>query len=280
MKLNFITDNVADGTAGWVVDKLEYTTTANGRYVMHLRNAGMITDDDAKALAAGPSFHRREDGRSLGSGAEGDGVYLDPNGNGCWYGPAGEAHCDGSAPPRMSLPKLDYQITTYVRPPDTTADRLRRALLALLGLIEDIQEAPPQGTMVGQNALQADPETGCATLTIQGGCEIAQNACARAIGFLDTSWTSITDLACDITVDLTRQDRTCLVCGCPYLVLQGGNQFCKIDGVYQPCPFQGPRTWNNQWLCSSECVVLRGDLNFDDQNEWTTPPSWVPCSQP
>lgn len=107
VKLNFVTDNVADGTSGWVVDKLEYTTTANGRYVMHLRGGGMITDDDAKALAAGPSFHRREDGRALTSGAEGDGVYLDPNGIGCWYGPRGEAHCDGSSNPSpLGLPTL------------------------------------------------------------------------------------------------------------------------------------------------------------------------------
>lgn len=106
MKLNFITDNVADGTAGWVVDRLEYTTTANGRYVMHLRNAGMITDDDARALAAGPSFHRREDGRALSSGAEGDGIYLDPNGNGCWYGQGGEAHCNGSSPTNLARSAL------------------------------------------------------------------------------------------------------------------------------------------------------------------------------
>lgn len=89
MKLNFITDNVADGTSGWVVDKLEYTTTANGRYVMHLRGASSIADDDAKARFEENIAHRREDGRSLtanGSLFDGSRVYSpsrNPDGNRC-----------------------------------------------------------------------------------------------------------------------------------------------------------------------------------------------------
>jgi YD repeat-containing protein len=89
VKLNFITDNVADGTSGWVVDKLEYTTTANGRYVMHLRGASSIADDDAKARFEENIAHRREDGRSLtanGSLFDGSRVYSpsrNPDGNRC-----------------------------------------------------------------------------------------------------------------------------------------------------------------------------------------------------
>lgn len=87
MKINFITDNLADGTKGWVVDKLEYTTTANGRFVMHLRMPGQIADQDAEAFYNWNRWYRNQDGR-----------YISPDPIGLAGGEAGYSAYVGNAP--------------------------------------------------------------------------------------------------------------------------------------------------------------------------------------
>jgi RHS repeat-associated protein len=58
-------DNVQDNTRGFVVDKLEYTTATNGRFVMHLRMPGQVWDEEAKMSQNFHRWYRREDGRYL-----------------------------------------------------------------------------------------------------------------------------------------------------------------------------------------------------------------------
>lgn len=87
VKINFITDNLADGTKGWVVDKLEYTTTANGRFVMHLRMPGQIADQDAEAFYNWNRWYRNQDGR-----------YISPDPIGLAGGEAGYSAYVGNAP--------------------------------------------------------------------------------------------------------------------------------------------------------------------------------------
>jgi hypothetical protein len=60
-------DNVQDNTRGFVVDKLEYTTATNGRFVMHLRMPGQVWDEEAKMSQSLTGWYRREDGRYLDS---------------------------------------------------------------------------------------------------------------------------------------------------------------------------------------------------------------------
>lgn len=275
VKLNFITDNIADGTSGWVVDKLEYSTTANGRYVMHLRNDGMITDDDAKALAQGPSFHRREDGRSLSSGAEGDGVYLDPNGNGCWYGPAGEQHCDGSAPPRMSLPRLSYQDSSIPRRPETAAERLARLLRQLAGLIQDIAEGAgeTQGTKVEIGVYRAAQDSGCVTLNMPGCNPIAGSEVNCPVTPLDASPTSVLNVLCSEYIN-----SQCLICGCPFVIANFQTISCYRDGqwVQDGCPTISQLDIVPTAYCSTTCQVLVGEWD-SRTGAWIAGPSLEPC---
>jgi RHS repeat-associated protein len=61
--LKLYADNTADGTRGVVVDQLEYTTSTNGRYVMHLRMPGQIWDEEVQHAYNFHRWYRAEDGR-------------------------------------------------------------------------------------------------------------------------------------------------------------------------------------------------------------------------
>jgi hypothetical protein len=63
-KVRLYADNVADGTRGVVVDKLEYTTATNGRFVMHLRMPGQIWDEEVRHAYNFHRWYRAEDGRT------------------------------------------------------------------------------------------------------------------------------------------------------------------------------------------------------------------------
>ncbi|MFO0727937.1 MAG: DUF6531 domain-containing protein [Myxococcota bacterium] len=65
MIISYTGDSKADGTAGIAVDKLEYTTSTNGRFVMYLRMPGQIWDNDAKASSNYQRWYRPQDGRYL-----------------------------------------------------------------------------------------------------------------------------------------------------------------------------------------------------------------------
>ncbi|MFO0727935.1 MAG: RHS repeat-associated core domain-containing protein [Myxococcota bacterium] len=65
MIISYTGDSKADGTAGIAVDKLEYTTSTNGRFVMYLRMPGQIWDNDAKASSNYQRWYRPSDGRYL-----------------------------------------------------------------------------------------------------------------------------------------------------------------------------------------------------------------------
>jgi RHS repeat-associated protein len=64
--IKLFADNVADGTAGVLVDKLEYTTGDTSQpFVMLLRMPGQVWDGDAKANYNDHRWYRAEDGRYL-----------------------------------------------------------------------------------------------------------------------------------------------------------------------------------------------------------------------
>ena len=65
--VKLIADNVADSTntRGVVVDKLEYTTATNGKFVMHLRMAGQLWDADALTSYNFHRWYRKQDGRYI-----------------------------------------------------------------------------------------------------------------------------------------------------------------------------------------------------------------------
>ena len=65
MKVEFVADNVQDSTRGFVIDKLEYTTDTNGRFVLDLRMPGQVWDADAYASSNFRRWYRSEDGRYL-----------------------------------------------------------------------------------------------------------------------------------------------------------------------------------------------------------------------
>ena len=46
-----------------VVDQLEYTTSTNGRYVMHLRMPGQLWDEEVQHAYNFHRWYRAEDGR-------------------------------------------------------------------------------------------------------------------------------------------------------------------------------------------------------------------------
>ena len=79
-------DNVADATRGVVIDKLEYTTAANGKFVMHLRMPGQIWDDEVKHAYNYQRWYRAEDGRYVSpdpigraGGEDGYSAYVNSN---------------------------------------------------------------------------------------------------------------------------------------------------------------------------------------------------------
>lgn len=63
--VDLVADNTQDSTRGLVVDKIEYTDDANGRYVVDLRMPGQLWDPDALASSNFQRWYRSEDGRYL-----------------------------------------------------------------------------------------------------------------------------------------------------------------------------------------------------------------------
>ena len=81
--LKLYADNTADGTRGVVVDQLEYTTSTNGRYVMHLRMPGQIWDEEVQHAYNFHRWYRAEDGRYVSPEADLSAprtLYARPNG--------------------------------------------------------------------------------------------------------------------------------------------------------------------------------------------------------
>ncbi len=68
--LKLYADNTADGTRGVVVDQLEYTTSTNGRYVMHLRMPGQLWDEEVQHAYNFHRWYRAEDGRYVSPEAD------------------------------------------------------------------------------------------------------------------------------------------------------------------------------------------------------------------
>ena len=62
--VSYVGDAVTDG-GSITVDKLEYTTSTNGRFLMYLRMPGQIWDTDAKASSNYQRWYRPNDGRYL-----------------------------------------------------------------------------------------------------------------------------------------------------------------------------------------------------------------------
>jgi RHS repeat-associated protein len=69
MIVKLTADNVVDGTAGLVVDALEYTSDVSSgtseQYVLITRMPGQLWDDDAHSSYNYHRWYRREDGRYL-----------------------------------------------------------------------------------------------------------------------------------------------------------------------------------------------------------------------
>ena len=70
MKLDLISDYAQDDTRGVVVDKYEYTTDDNERFIVNLRMAGQIHDEDAHASYNFHRWYRSDDGRYLSPGPD------------------------------------------------------------------------------------------------------------------------------------------------------------------------------------------------------------------
>jgi len=86
--VNLYADNVADvtSTRGVLIDKLEYTTATNGRFVMHLRMPGQIWEPDAQTSYNYQRWYRAEDGRYVSpdpigraGGEDGYSAYVNSN---------------------------------------------------------------------------------------------------------------------------------------------------------------------------------------------------------
>ncbi len=63
--VTYVGDAVDDGTTGIVLDKIEFTTTTNGRFLMYLRMPGQIWDSEAQASSNYQRWYRPNDGRYL-----------------------------------------------------------------------------------------------------------------------------------------------------------------------------------------------------------------------
>jgi RHS repeat-associated protein len=95
---SLVSDNSTQTNAGFTIDKLEYTSSTNGQFVMYLRMPGQIWDDDVQTIYNNYRWYRREDGR-----------YLSPDPTGLAGGEAGFSAFVNSNPLTRSDPKGQSQ---------------------------------------------------------------------------------------------------------------------------------------------------------------------------
>jgi len=217
-KLRLYADNVADAAPGFVVDKLEYTTATNGKFVMHLRMPGQVWEDEARHSYNYQRWYRAEDGR-----------YVSPDPIGLAGGEPGYSAYVNSNPLRWSDPSGLIQSRTYCQDnpgapgcPSTRPARRTPPGTPVQG-VQQVDGARPGCIRVAASAimdLAGPPPTTCSLISdIRGPSPYCSNAFARS------GATGRIEGGCSGGVPY------CEVCGCDNLRrLAGRHTYCRRPG--------------------------------------------------
>jgi len=209
-------DNVADVTnyRGVAIDKLEYTTATNGRFVMYLRMPGQIWEADAQTAYNYQRWYRAEDGRYVSpdpigraGGEDGYSAYVNSNPL-VGSDPAGLIQSGGYCQSNRGAPGCP---STYNRrrPPGTPVTQAIEVrpgcVLVPASAISDIYGPPPTICTIVPEGRTRTPYCTDAFAS-SGATGDVQGVCSGGSPF-------------------------CEVCGCDNLRrLPGRHTYCKPDG--------------------------------------------------
>jgi RHS repeat-associated protein len=194
--LKLYADNTADGTRGVVVDQLEYTTSTNGRYVMHLRMPGQLWDEEVQHAYNFHRWYRAEDGR-----------YVSPDPIGLAGGEAGYFGYVGGNPLKDTDPSGLLRRST--NDSDATANRAEDDSQVVAQRRR--QQAQAEALPLGCHDVEAQPAPGdqtCENGVAPVSAERPFAACTELLG--SAGGTKVFGY-CE------RTNLVCRICGCETL---------------------------------------------------------------